>query len=285
MNVKTLCVVGAAAGCAGIANAQLQSSTTGLEKGNAYVSPAGTTIYDNGYDGTSGSGFAAQIFEPAFEGYNVWLGDDFSADANYNNLQMACVGQLYNGGIDPFLVEDMFARIYDGLPNDPASTLVAEAMGGVAQFNGIDTWTKDFGDQACLPAGDLYYFAMAWQNNFGANGQIANSEQMGQGNDGFQWNPGGAFGFPGNLQFVTNPFDGVTPSAGNAVITGDQVEECDGGGCFADCDGNGELNILDFVCYQGLFQSGDPGADCDGNGELNILDFVCFQGAFQAGCP
>jgi hypothetical protein len=56
-------------------------------------------------------------------------------------------------------------------------------------------------------------------------------------------------------------------------------------GCFADCDGNGELNILDFVCYQGLFQSGDAGADCDGNGELNILDFVCFQAEFVAGCP
>jgi len=55
--------------------------------------------------------------------------------------------------------------------------------------------------------------------------------------------------------------------------------------CIADCDGNGELNILDFVCYQGLFQAGDPGADCNGDGELNILDFVCFQGAFLAGCP
>jgi hypothetical protein len=55
-------------------------------------------------------------------------------------------------------------------------------------------------------------------------------------------------------------------------------------GCFADCDGNGVLNILDFVCYQGLFQNGDPGADCDGNGVLNILDFVCFQGAFLNGC-
>jgi hypothetical protein len=55
-------------------------------------------------------------------------------------------------------------------------------------------------------------------------------------------------------------------------------------GCFADCDGNGQLNILDFVCYQGLFQSGDPGADCDGNGALNILDFVCFQAEFVAGC-
>ena len=58
-----------------------------------------------------------------------------------------------------------------------------------------------------------------------------------------------------------------------------------GGDCLADCDANGELNILDFVCYQGLFQNGDPSADCDGNGELNILDFVCFQTAFQTGCP
>ena len=54
--------------------------------------------------------------------------------------------------------------------------------------------------------------------------------------------------------------------------------------CFADCDGNGVLNILDFVCYQGLFVGGDPAADCDGNGVLNILDFVCFQGEFTAGC-
>ena len=56
-------------------------------------------------------------------------------------------------------------------------------------------------------------------------------------------------------------------------------------GCAADCDGNGELNILDFVCFQGLFQDGDDAADCNGDGVLNILDFVCFQGEFQAGCP
>jgi len=58
-----------------------------------------------------------------------------------------------------------------------------------------------------------------------------------------------------------------------------------GGACPADCDANGELNILDFDCYQGLFQNGDPDADCNGDGQLNILDFVCFQGAFQQGCP
>ena len=52
-----------------------------------------------------------------------------------------------------------------------------------------------------------------------------------------------------------------------------------------DCNGDGLLNILDFVCFQGAFQAGDPLADCDHNGVLNILDFVCFQQAFVAACP
>ena len=54
--------------------------------------------------------------------------------------------------------------------------------------------------------------------------------------------------------------------------------------CFADINGDGELNILDFVAFQALFVSGDPVADCNGDGELNVLDFVCYQGIFQDGC-
>jgi hypothetical protein len=57
------------------------------------------------------------------------------------------------------------------------------------------------------------------------------------------------------------------------------------GGCAADCDGNGTLNILDFVCFQQQWQAQTALGDCDGNGLYNILDFVCFQGEFQAGCP
>jgi hypothetical protein len=56
-------------------------------------------------------------------------------------------------------------------------------------------------------------------------------------------------------------------------------------GCAADVNGDGMLNILDFVAYQNLFVNADPAADCDANGVLNVLDFVCFQGIFQAGCP
>jgi len=54
--------------------------------------------------------------------------------------------------------------------------------------------------------------------------------------------------------------------------------------CFPDCNEDGDLNILDFVCFQALFAAGDLGADCDGSGALNVLDFICFQGEFAKGC-
>ena len=55
-------------------------------------------------------------------------------------------------------------------------------------------------------------------------------------------------------------------------------------GCYGDFNGDGDLNVLDFVAYQIAWQDMDPAADCDGNGAFNVLDFVCFQQAWQAGC-
>jgi len=55
--------------------------------------------------------------------------------------------------------------------------------------------------------------------------------------------------------------------------------------CLADCNDDGVLNVLDFICFQQLFESGDAAADCNNDDVLNVLDFICFQGAFEAGCP
>lgn len=55
-------------------------------------------------------------------------------------------------------------------------------------------------------------------------------------------------------------------------------------GCGGDFNGDGVLDILDFVAFQNAFTQGDLGADCNGDGALNILDFVCYQALFQAGC-
>jgi len=55
--------------------------------------------------------------------------------------------------------------------------------------------------------------------------------------------------------------------------------------CFADCNDDAQLNVLDFTCFQTLFTAGDPAADCNDDGQLNVLDFTCCQGEFSAGCP
>jgi hypothetical protein len=85
-----------------------------------------------------------------------------------------------------------------------------------------------------------------------------------------QWNSGDFITDAG----VLNMLDGGAFAIFTAVV----------GGCIADCDANGVLNILDFVCFQNLFQTMAPEADCNDDGALNILDFVCFQGEFQQGC-
>ena len=60
-------------------------------------------------------------------------------------------------------------------------------------------------------------------------------------------------------------------------------DECED--CYADCDGDGILDLFDFLCFQNAFATANPYADCDGNGVLDIFDFLCFQNEFGAGCP
>ncbi|MCH8271263.1 MAG: hypothetical protein IH985_08665 [Planctomycetes bacterium] len=56
--------------------------------------------------------------------------------------------------------------------------------------------------------------------------------------------------------------------------------------CYADCDGNGALDIFDFLCFQNSFVLGEAYAcDCDPDPACDIFDFLCFQNAFVAGCP
>jgi len=100
-----------------------------------------------------------------------------------------------------------------------------------------------------------------------------------------------------SLSFFGNPF-----STSNRVFFGDGTgwanseveiravrvfplgdEDC--GPCPADFNGDGLVNVLDFIAFQGAFAAMDPAADCNGDTMFNILDFVCFQATFAAGCP
>jgi hypothetical protein len=98
-------------------------------------------------------------------------------------------------------------------------------------------------------------------------------------------------------EYATFDVTGLLVDGDNTIVcTGHDVNEGDyvigqidieysTGGCAADFNGDGALNILDFVAFQGAFVQMDPAADCDGNGLFNILDFVCYQALFQEGCP
>ncbi|UYV13590.1 MAG: hypothetical protein NCW75_04725 [Phycisphaera sp.] len=55
--------------------------------------------------------------------------------------------------------------------------------------------------------------------------------------------------------------------------------------CDPDLDGDGELNVFDFLAFINLFEVQDPLADFDGDGEFTVLDFLAFQNAFDTGCP
>ncbi|MCW5775067.1 MAG: hypothetical protein KIS87_01300 [Phycisphaeraceae bacterium] len=54
--------------------------------------------------------------------------------------------------------------------------------------------------------------------------------------------------------------------------------------CYADCNGDGEVNTLDFLCFLNRFVAGDPRADCNGDSEISSLDFLCFLSACNHGC-
>ena len=55
-------------------------------------------------------------------------------------------------------------------------------------------------------------------------------------------------------------------------------------GC-ADCINLQGCTVFAYLCFLNLFGAGDPCADLDGNGVLDIFDFLAFQNVFAMRCP
>lgn len=93
----------------------------------------------------------------------------------------------------------------------------------------------------------------------------------GEANDGF----GSSVAMHGARAVVGAPFDNELAGEAGAVYV--YAESCT-----ADVNGDGAVDILDFVAFQQLWIDQDAVADCDANGIFNVLDFVCFQIEFSA---
>jgi hypothetical protein len=81
-----------------------------------------------------------------------------------------------------------------------------------------------------------------------------------------------------SVEFRMEDFDGDDDLAIN------RLDVNFGASCAPDLDGNGVLDLFDFLAFTNLFNAGDPQADFDGDGTLDLFDFLAFTNAFNAGC-
>ena len=54
--------------------------------------------------------------------------------------------------------------------------------------------------------------------------------------------------------------------------------------CYADCEGDGDLDIFDYLCFLNEFTNQTAYADCENDGDWDLFDYLCFQGLFANGC-
>jgi hypothetical protein len=55
--------------------------------------------------------------------------------------------------------------------------------------------------------------------------------------------------------------------------------------CQADINGDGQVNVQDFLAYLALYAAADPRADIDGSGAVNVQDFLAYLALYAHGCP
>jgi hypothetical protein len=54
--------------------------------------------------------------------------------------------------------------------------------------------------------------------------------------------------------------------------------------CSVDIDGDGVVNVGDYLAYLGLYSAADARADFTGDGAVDVSDYLAFLAAFAAGC-
>jgi WD40 repeat protein len=57
-----------------------------------------------------------------------------------------------------------------------------------------------------------------------------------------------------------------------------------GRACSADVNGDGSVNLSDFLEYLRLYAAGDPRADTDADGSITVADFLAFISRYAEGC-
>jgi hypothetical protein len=126
---------------------------------------------------------------------------------------------------------------------------------------------------------------------------VGEAFDTGFGNQGWIWDQANGFRLLGDLldpaehlgilgardinekgQIIAQAGDAITGDIITVILS--PVTE----GCAPDLDGDGALDLFDFLAFTNLFNAGDLQADFDPDGVLTLFDFLAFTNAFNAGC-
>ncbi len=300
MNRQIAFVVGTAM-CVGAASGQVVNPNLGAagsivptmkaNEAGGQSGLRGPTVASLTYDGTSSWGFAGQDFENMYNAYDIFVCERFGTIVDANLTDFYSNGY---GTSNPFGATDMIVEIYRAdcesriCDDETLPVPLMTSVAGAGYWDGAHGAT-DMGGQ-CLPAGD-YILRWGIELNFVTFGQVfffaqagPHDNGLGDPDDGFQSNPGGAFG----MGFCFPTVDNGTglPTGVNFILVGD-LGDCDScpdptdcGDWDGDCDSDGD----DFFAYLGSFNNGDPCADLTSDGLFNIFDFFAFLDAFLQPC-
>jgi hypothetical protein len=75
---------------------------------------------------------------------------------------------------------------------------------------------------------------------------------------------------------------GVTANTQYSFVYSQGTNPC--ATCRADINGDGTVNVSDFLAFLQLYAAGDPRADMNGSGSVNVQDFLAYLQLFAAGC-
>jgi hypothetical protein len=259
----------------------------------------GAVVMDQiGPDDGSGVGTnitGCQDFEDAYNIYDIATMDNFTgAGENINMVEMCLNG--WNGFVDPSSVHGYTANLH----SDPAAAAldligdIGSSYADAADATQSTTWAGG-GFVVAMPAemtaaAGTNWVSMIPGNDFATGGQTGTADSLsGDGVMGWQANPGGGFGMPGNMQEMTN-------EAAYRVHSGAAADPCDSAlpmPCPEDINMDGNVTVSDVLavigswgtCGDGTYRpDGDvaplPNGDCC----VNVSDVLGVVGAFGGDC-
>jgi len=262
--------------------------------------------YSVAAESLAGELFESQLFEASvFTGRNETFNDNFETNMGWSPVNLGASSGQWQRGVP---VND------PGWEYDPESDsdgsgqcyLTENQTGNTDVDNGAVQLTSPGLDVSDPNATVSYDYFLNMSNQGGTDFLIVAGSSTGPGgpftelvrhdsSGGLSWrtheitadditNRGLALTSNFALRFTANDANpqSIVEAGLDAVKVGSLVCEA---GCYADCTGEGDLDIFDFLCFQDAFAVRDPYADCTGEGTFDIFDFLCFQDAFATGCP